>query len=195
METAPMEIDEIRARMDERGMRVSDLANAIGIEPNKVSKSLTGTRQFKAAEMLRIIQVLRGPVVTTPSRSVRMIPVIGEVAASTWREAIRRPIDEMPAFDTNISANAFGLEIVGDSMNLLAPEGGVAVVDPDDKALYPGRRYVVVNGEGETTFKEFANDPARLVPLSTNADHREILLGGEDVFTLVGRVSWVARRA
>lgn len=101
----------------------------------------------------------------------------------------------MPAFDTDISANAFGLEIVGDSMNLLAPEGGVAVVDPDDKALYPGRRYVVVNGEGETTFKEFANDPARLVPLSTNTDHREILLGGEDVFTLVGRVSWVARRA
>lgn len=195
METAPMEIEEIRARMDERGMRVSDLANAIGIEPNKVSKSLTGTRQFKAAEMLRVIQVLRGPVVTTPSRSVRMIPVIGEVAASTWREAVRRPIDEMPAFDTDISANAFGLEIVGDSMNLLAPEGGVAVVDPDDKALYPGRRYVVVNGEGETTFKEFANDPARLVPLSTNTDHREILLGGEDVFTLVGRVSWVARRA
>lgn len=190
-----MEIEEIRARMDERGMRVSDLANAIGIEPNKVSKSLTGTRQFKAAEMLRVIQVLRGPVVTTPSRSVRMIPVIGEVAASTWREAVRRPIDEMPAFDTDISANAFGLEIVGDSMNLLAPEGGVAVVDPDDKALYPGRRYVVVNGEGETTFKEFANDPARLVPLSTNTDHREILLGGEDVFTLVGRVSWVARRA
>jgi repressor LexA len=195
MDIVPMEADEIRARMDERGMRVSDLANAIGLEPNKVSKALSGTRQFKAAEMLRIVQVLRGPIVSTPARAVRMIPIIGEVAASTWREAVRRPIDEMPAFDSNISANAFGLEIVGDSMNLLAPEGGVAVVDPDDKALYPGRRYVVANAEGETTFKEFVNDPARLVPLSSNPDHREILLGGDDVFTMVGRVSWVARRA
>jgi len=190
-----MDVEEIKARMDERGMRVVDLANAIDLDPNKVSKSLSGTRQFKAPEMLKVVQVLSGAPVTPLPRAVRMIPIIGQVAAGGWREAIQTPIDVMPAFAADMSSNAFGLEIVGDSMDLIAPDGGVALVEPDDKSLYPGRRYVVANADGEVTFKEFAADPARLVPLSSNSDHKELLLGAGESFTVVGRVSWVARRA
>lgn len=189
-----MDIEEIRLRMAERGMKVADLANAIGIDPNKVTKSLTGTRRWQATELLKLMDVLGAAPVATPTVQLDVIPIIGRVSAGAWKEAIAHPIDTIPRFG-GLTSNAFGLELDGDSMDRLAPDGGIALVDPDDKALFPGRRYVVANGDGETTFKEFAADPARLIPLSNNPDHHEIILGEGETFTVIGRVCWVAQRA
>lgn len=72
-------------------------------------------------------------------------------------------------------------------MDLVVPSGTTLTIDPDDKALWPGRRYVIQTEDGETTFKEFQSDPARLVPLSTDDSHQDILLGAEPIIIL-GRV-------
>ncbi len=72
-------------------------------------------------------------------------------------------------------------------MDLIAPDGSTVIIDPDDKKLWPGSRYVIRSADGQTTFKEFQDRPARLVPCSTNPDHQEIELGGEPV-TIEGKV-------
>lgn len=72
-------------------------------------------------------------------------------------------------------------------MDLVVPDGTTLVIDPDDKALWPGKRYVIQTEDGQSTYKEFQSDPARLVPLSTDDSHQEILLGNAPI-TVVGRV-------
>lgn len=185
---------EIKRRLKAKGLKQVDLANALGIDPDKVSKSLDakGTRAFSPEEMRVVRQVLRDESDPIDTEAFPMIPVIGQVQAGSWTEAVQRTSGRMPSFSAQPPKNAFGLDVVGDSMNKIADEGTRIVVDPDDKALFPGKFYVVLNEHGETTFKQFKVDPARLVPCSTNEGHKDILLGGDEQFTIVGRVIWRA---
>lgn len=189
-----MEIEEIRARMRERGYNQGDLANLIGIDPTAVSKRLTGKRPFKHAEMMKIEAWLGydGTADTLASAAVRMVPVIGQVAASTYREAVQEPLGHIPVPGAS-QGNLVALKVQGDSMDLEIEDGGTIIVDMDDKALFPGRLYVVMNGDNETTFKQFDLDPARLVPRSTNPAHSVILIGDGQPFTVFGRVTALHR--
>ncbi len=187
-----MDLEEIKMLMGARGYKQVDLANLLGLAPNKVSKAFSGTRRFTIAEMDKIRSWL-GDQSAHDTARVRMLPVIGQVAAGAWREAIRTTTDEMPAPDPDMPKAAFALDVIGDSMDLFVPNGGRVIIDPDDKALYP-RRFYVVESEGETTFKRFFADPARLEPCSTNVAHSPIMIGGETGFSIVGRVLWQASR-
>lgn len=187
-----MDLDEIKTLMAERGYKQVDLANLLDLAPNKVSKAFSGTRRFTIAEMDKIRSWL-GDRSAHDTARVRMLPVIGQVSAGAWREAVRTTTDEMPAPDPNMPAAAFALDVVGDSMDVFVPNGGRVIVDPEDKALYP-RRFYVVESDGHTTFKRFFADPARLEPCSTNATHSSIMIGGETAFSIVGRVLWQASR-
>jgi SOS-response transcriptional repressor LexA len=185
-----VDTDEIIRRMEAKGLRRVDLARALGIAPNKITKAFNGERQFKVPEM----DILRRMLTDEPeSEPLRTIPVIGMVAAGRWREAVQQSRASMPIPDPSVPPRAIALEVVGDSMDLLIEEGGRVIVDPDDKALFPGRYYVIINADGETTFKQFKADPARLVPCSSNPEHQEIPIGGER-FEVVGRVIWRAAR-
>ena len=95
----------------------------------------------------------------------------------------------MPCPDENISLAAFVVQVDGDSMDLVVSDGGRIVVDPNDLDLVTRKYYVIRNGDGETTFKQFLADPARLAPCSTNDNHKTIF-PGRDEFTIVGRVIW-----
>jgi len=127
-----------------------------------------------------------------PAEPLGSIPIIGQVAAGNWRQAVQRPIASMPKPDPSVPPQAFALRVTGDSMDKLVEDGGTVIVDPQDKDLFPGRYYVIINGDGETTFKQFKSDPARLVPCSWNPDHHEIPIGSQ--FEIVGRVIWRASR-
>lgn len=187
---------EIRERMKARRLKQVDLANALGIDPDKVSKSLSdkGTREFSPDEMLIVRQMLREEGDLPSPADYHTIPIIGQVQAGTWNEAIQRPIGGMPSPEPFMSRKIFGLQVAGDSMNEYVEDGATVLVDPDDKALFPGRFYVVINEGGETTYKRYRENPSRLVPCSSNKAHKEILLGGDQTFTIVGRVIWRAAR-
>ena len=118
----------------------------------------------------------------------RQHPVIGQVAAGNWREAVHETRRYIAAPVSG--KNVFGLEVNGDSMDQIAPAGATVLVDPDQFELHDGSLYVIMNGEGETTFKRFRASPARLEPLSSNPLHQIIPLG-QAPFSVVGKVEGV----
>lgn len=72
-------------------------------------------------------------------------------------------------------------------MNLILPDGGWAVIDPDQRSFFDKKVYLVMNGDAEATLKRYVSNPARLVPVSTNDTHGDILLTGDPI-TIIGRV-------
>lgn len=181
---ALMNAEDIKAELRRRNMSQRDLAEAVGMSENHLSKSLAGKRQFRLSEMDAIrIELAPEPEAT----SIRTIPLLGSVPAGQFRPEEQRGGRRIPVSDPSTPPGAYALEVDGDSMDLIVPHGTTIIIDPDDKALWPGRRYVIQTEDGETTFKEFQADPARLVPCSSNPAHKEIPLGEAPV-TVVGRV-------
>lgn len=188
-----MDIDQIKSLMQDRGIRQVDVAKLLGIEKNKVSLSLSGKRRFTVQEM----DAIRAALADTHEAvapQIRTLPIIGQVTAGNWRQAIENPIGAMPSPDPHVPPRCFVLEVEGNSMDEIVAEGGTVIVDPDDRALYPKRLYVVENGQGDTTFKQFESAPARLVPRSSDSSHTAIVIGDDADFTIIGRVIWSANR-
>jgi repressor LexA len=184
--------DEIRRAMSARGLTQEGLGEALGLDQVKVSKSLNGTRRWQHQEMDAIRSLLLEA--TTPEQlPVRRIPLLGDVPAGHFRDAFRAASGSVIVPD-DIPPNCYALDPVGDSMDLVATGKRVRIiVDPDDLDVYPERYYVVKNPEGETTFKQFMLDPARLVPCSSNEAHKDILIGRAG-FEIVGRVIAIYNR-
>ncbi|MEG3086148.1 LexA family protein [Sphingomonas sp. PB4P5] len=178
--------EEIRAALDARGMAIRDLAEATGIQENFLTKSLGKQgRRIQVPELEAIKRVFDdGP---QTGDGLRKIPLLGEVPAGKFQLGEQRSGRWLAVSDPETPPNAYALTVKGDSMDLIVPNGATLVIDPDDKELWPGRRFVIQTAEGETTFKEFQADPARLVPCSTNDEHQDIMLGGEPV-NILGRV-------
>lgn len=123
---------------------------------------------------------------------VRLVPLLGSVPAGDLAEAIEDPQGWFPIPSDVAGPRAFALSPKGDSMDRVAPEGEVIVVDPDDLDLVPDRAYIVRNGAGESTFKRYRQGPPRLDPDSSNPKHKPILIGRE-TFLVIGRVVFAAR--
>lgn len=86
-------------------------------------------------------------------------------------------------------ATVFALRVRGSSMNRVAPEGSVIVVDYEDRELVDKRLYVVRYGN-EATFKRYRNTggPERLEPDSSEP-HETIF--PVDGFEVIGRAVFV----
>ena len=76
------------------------------------------------------------------------------------------------------------LRVKGSSMNRVAPEGSVIIVDYSDKSLISGK-YYVVKKDGKATFKRYRTNPDRFEPDSTDS-HDTIFPDGP--VEVVGRV-------
>ena len=84
--------DRIRDLIAESGMAQGDFAAAVGLDPSKMSKSLTGTRRFSSLDLARIAEhskvtidwLLTGeePVLATAARAA-----VGSSAELALREA------------------------------------------------------------------------------------------------------------
>ncbi|WP_010218871.1 LexA family protein [Sphingomonas sp. PAMC 26621] len=184
---ASMDANDIKAELLRRNMSQRDLAQAIGMDENHLSKALAGKRQFKVPEMDAIRQELVPDDADEERLQIRSLPLLGDVPAGSFQPQEQRGGRRLIVSDPDIPVRAYGLRIVGDSMDLIAPAGSTVIIDPDDKQLWAGRRYVIRTSDGETTFKEYRDGPARLVPCSTNPAHKEMLIGAEAI-TIEGRV-------
>ena len=175
---------ELRLWISSGKVRQKEVAEELGIAPARITEMLKGTRKVQQREMpilARYFGMDEGP-----DSSVRKIAHIGMVPAGALREALAGAPNsiEVPA---NLPKGVFALEVDGESMNKIAPLGCDVIVDPNDKQLFSGDLYVIGNEGGEFTFKRFVQDPARLVPLSTDPTHKEIPIGSEPI-NIIGRV-------
>lgn len=155
-----------------------------------------GSPQITRGKLLALTQPIGAPSVTTVSGQ-RVIEVIAVVEAGVWREAVSIPEDErqtlprptLPGFE---NAEVFALEVRGQSMNKVYPEGSIAFfVKPEVLAPVEGHIVVVVSRRGdlyETTLKELGRDQRNkvaLLPRSTDARHQSPIYpsktGGDSV--------------
>lgn len=195
--------NEVRTLRKAQGWSIRELAERMSTEDKPVhfttvakiersDRKLTHEWAQRFAETFGVpVETVYGEPAPAGGTVARRIAVIGMVAAGNWREAVHHADEFIPA---PIDApNAFALRVAGDSMDRLAPDGAYALVNPDEFNLRDGQYYVVMNGEGETTFKQYRADPARLEPSSSNPNHQTLTLGREQ-FTVVGRVEGVYRK-
>jgi SOS-response transcriptional repressor LexA len=178
-----MDVETLKRLMAENGESQSGLARMLDITRDKFHKVIKGKRRLTVEEADKLSRYFG--LVPEPEEP-RRIPVIGLVAAGAWREAVEEPRGWMPSPDKALSQYAFAVIVEGDSMNKIAAQGEVIIVDPADLSLIDGKFYVVRNEDGETTFKQFRHDPPRLEPCSSNKAHQTIY-PGRDSFTIVGR--------
>lgn len=176
----------IRKLVQDRKETQAGLARLAGMDPTAFSKMLAGKRLLKAAEA-DILKKYLGIKEQERSNREVLLPVVGLVSAGHWREGFETVIGWVPRPDRTLSESSFVVQVEGDSMDKIAVEGEQVIVDPRDLDLISGKYYVIRNAEGETTFKQYAENPARLVPCSTNEAHQTILIGQEG-FTVIGRV-------
>lgn len=192
---APNRIKELRRAA---GLTLDELGAAMpsDLTGTTISK-LEGRRMALSADYLieiaHVLGVSPGDILGERAAPVRILPVAGRISAGNWREAVELADDVMPVPANLRGDNLFVLRPEGDSMDLVAP-GGVSyiVVNPDDRELIDGRYYVVMNGDGEATFKRFCASPLSLQPCSSNPAHKPITIGGSP-FTVIGRVIYVGQ--
>lgn len=174
----------VAAAMKARKATQTDMAKVMGLPSQSAfSNIMKEKRRVTADEAKKAYQFLGIEIPAT----IRMIPVIGMTNAGNWREAINMPLGEIAVPVGASGAEAFALELLGDSMNLIIEEGAHIVVDPRQKELRDGKCYLIQNSNGEATVKEYRAKPPRFEPRSTNPEHKGWSVSDHD-FAVLGRV-------
>lgn len=177
-------IQLIRSAAAAQGKKQAELARVAGMpSQSAMSNVFTGKRKLTVKEVNSLKDFLG--IVDEPQ--VQWVPIIGLASAGAWQEAVLTPVRHFPVPHGVGGGRSFGVEIKGDSMNLLLPEGGWAVVDPDERDLYNGRVYLIQNGDHEATVKRYRSDPARFEPVSDNATHKAFTVVNTH-YHVIGRV-------
>lgn len=167
--------------LKKQGFTQGAISKILGIPQSAVSNMYHGKRELRLTEAAPLLDLLDGK---SPTKE---IPVIGIAGAGNWLEAIEHT-DEWITTPDVIEGNArFAVRVSGDSMNLMLPEGSYAIIDPEQRQLFVGKLYLLLNKEGEATLKRYRADPARFEPVSDNPDHIAFELGIMP-FEVVGRV-------
>lgn len=161
------------------------IAQTLGLAPSAVSNLYAGGRHLKYDEGVKLKEVF-GDLLPT-----RELPLIGMAGAGNWLEAVEVTRDHV-SIPADIEGD-FAVEIVGDSMNLLLPDGSVAIVNPRETQIFVGKLYLLRNDDGEATVKRFREDPARFEPVSDNPIHQPFELGALG-FSIIGRVTGAVQR-
>ncbi len=128
-----------------------------------------------------------GAALGAPREPIIRVPLISWVQASRYVE-IYDPYErgdsesdvEVPYDKDTLIA----LRVKGGSMNRVAPEGSVIIVDYAEKSLISGK-YYVIKEDGKATFKRYRANPDRFEPESTES-HDTIFPNGP--VEVVGRV-------
>lgn len=179
----PLQLKEHRKR---RNLTQGQLAEILGVEQPTVQRWEVGKRSpdlEQLGELADALGVTPGDLFKIPEiRTVGpRLFVKGRVAAGIWAEAYEWPQDEWREFTGRPDVSAkmehrFGLEVIGDSMNLVYPHGTIVeCVSLFGKAeALPGKRVVVIRQredlQYEATVKKLTVVDGKLwaVPESTN---------------------------
>ena len=184
------------------GLTQAEAAQKLGITQGALSLYLSGKRQIRMSFLDHFCKVFG----VTPADCLggqsypQAIKVLGFVQAGcfqeAWQEEIADPLS-LPVHITGAYSNMFALEVRGDSMNKVYPEGAFVVCVPMKdypKKLTSGMRVVcqrqTPDGLVEATLKEYQETKTGvfLIPLSTNPHFKPINLAQEAGTTSISAV-------
>jgi SOS-response transcriptional repressor LexA len=181
------------------GLSALATARSLGWNPNSFKSNLNGNSPFsfdqakKYADKFRVraewLYDGNGPMreVHRPARLPIEVPLVGWVSAGEVSD-----VGQLEEVGRVVAGNLppgeyFATEIVGDSMDRVAPEGAYIIVNAADRNPRDGNIYIFSH-RGEPTVKRYRSKPVRrLEPFSTNPVHDPIFIGDKG-WTCVGRV-------
>lgn len=214
--SAVMERQWIADRLIVLGKTQADMARAMGLPTSRIAEILGGKRRLQVTEIGALAAFLGIPVAevlalasgksieghpsveqyqftsTVLPASIAKVPVMGEIQAGTWREAVEWEredwvdVEDVAVDPEYPDVRRFALRIVGQSVNKKAPDGSIAICV---KFIDIGREprhgeFVVVyrkrrSGLTEVTIKQYIipadGGPAELWPCSDHPRWQEKL--------------------
>ncbi|MGN8547639.1 S24 family peptidase [Bradyrhizobium sp. 13971] len=177
----PNGLEGAMARANLSSVKLAELA---GTSRQQINKLASGEREMTAIWAERLAPLLKVPPenLVFPNLRRSRVPLISWVSAGRafQQEGVRK--SDVKKYITTADlpkGEWYALEVDGDSMNLIAPEGSYIFVNRADQNLVNEGFYVFTIGAGETTFKRYRaaerGRPARLQPYSTNPDHETMI--------------------
>lgn len=178
--------DRVRTLRKEKLMSQHDLARRANVTQGVIS-GLESGRNNSSVALVDIARALGTTVeylttgvderqktdniIFNSKHTLKPIPIISFVQAGNWREAVEHGVIGY-IFSTSIglSANSFGVIVMGKSMSPDFNEGDSLTIDTE-VCPHPGDAVVAINGKGEATLKKYR-------PRGLNT-------AGEEVFELV----------
>lgn len=194
-----MDSEWFQNRMDEKGLTQEDVGQEIHRDRSVVSRIFSGEVSLQLSDVQGFARILETCPIEILYRAglwdtrpeLYLAPVINSVEAGSFVETTP---DEPPYTSNTIivehpNRTVFALMVTGDSMDRVAPEHSLIVVDYSEKNARDGELFVF-RRHGEATFKRFRKDKSgiRLEPDSTNPRHTPIFPENGDHIEVIGRV-------
>jgi phage repressor protein C with HTH and peptisase S24 domain len=191
-----------------QGISTSALAKLAGLDATTFNRSkrisADGHMRWPTTESIsRVLAATRTPLpdftalLLGSERASEAIPLIGLAKAGKggFFDDAGFPVGggwEQIAFPKVDDANAYALEITGDSMEPVYRDGDVIVVSPNAQ-VRRGDRVVVKTRDGEVLAKVLARQTARTVELASfNAAHPPLTLPA-DAVAWMARIVWASQ--
>lgn len=186
-----MQTDWFKTRMAHLKVTQDQVGDALHLDRTVVSRILNGRQPLKLHEVHILADILDVPALEVLYRAdfwgtgrppmIRQAALINEVEAGGFAEA---PPDSPPISARGIFVEyprdtIFALRVIGDSMNQIAGEGSLLVIDYGLRDLTDGD-LGVFRLDGGATFKRYRQrgSEAWLQPESTNPRHAPIFPDG-----------------
>lgn len=216
MPTMRPEAAEIFARLDALGIKQRELAMALGLEENKVSKVKAGERQFRGTELLRArdwltdrereagisetsdhVVTLKSEEGAIPLRHINLSLAMGEALSfdDYYEEGVfefdaglLRDISHAPAHRLVVGQG------VGDSMMPTIHDDATVIFDTTQKVLNSDDKIWAISLFGAGSIKRLqviAKDRVLVVSDNPIVPNKEV---STDDLRILGRVVWSARR-
>lgn len=119
------------------------------------------------------------------------VPLLSKVSASTFKaqDGVRAADIERHIKVSHLPKGKwFALTVEGTSMDRVAPDGSIIIVNQADDILLDGKAYVFSLDDGAATFKQYRLTPEpMLTPYSWHPEHYAMPVGDRDLYVF-GRV-------
>lgn len=188
------------------GLTQEEMAKKIAMPLSSYRKWETGIHAIGMENIIKISKALHVPIdvlvyegadIPTVSSGYIDVPLYGSIAAGEPIEMI--PTDDSHSIPVAVHKkypNAFLLEVKGESMNRVLPNGSYALIDPCVNVDSDGKPYAVCVNGYDATIKRVRRleNGFELVPDSTDPTfHAEVFdysIEGTKTITIIGRVVW-----
>ena len=181
------------------GLTQEELGNYVGVQKSAIAKyengrieNLKRTTIEKLSELFDILPSELLGISATNNVMSNTTNVIGVVPAGTPLEAIEDIIGEIEYPSRFANKEVFALQIKGDSMNKVLPDGCIGLFEKTSTLENGEIGAIMVNGDDATVKKFYRlTDSYVLEPVSFNPEHHPLIIkDGTVPVSAIGKLIW-----